>query len=169
VLNFQTAISEEVSQGEMAMKEISHDSSPTTLPSSQTHDIPISEDTVSQPSTPPYSHFTKNQKSLTVFLIAFAATFSPLSSFIFFPAIDALSISLHVSVENVNLTITSYMIVAGIAPAVIGDMADMTGRRPVYLLSMGIYCVANMGLALQSSWVALFILRMMQSAGGAGT
>lgn len=60
------------------------------------------------------------------------------------------------------------MIVAGIAPAVIGDMADMTGRRTVYLLTMGIYCMANVGLALQSSWTALFVLRMLQSAGGAG-
>lgn len=55
------------------------------------------------------------------------------------------------------------MIVAGIAPAVIGDMADMTGRRAVYLVTMGIYCVANVGLAVQSSWTALFLLRMLQS------
>ena len=116
----------------------------------------------------PYSHFTKNQKRLIVFLVAFAATFSPLSSFIFFPAISALSESLHVSIEKINLTVTSYMIVAGIAPAVIGDMADFTGRRIVYLLTMGIYCAANIGLAVQKSWLALFLLRMVQSAGSAG-
>ncbi len=61
------------------------------------------------------------------------------------------------------------MIVAGIAPAVMGDMADMTGRRTVYLLTMGIYCMANVGLALQNTWTALFVLRMLQSAGGAGS
>lgn len=117
---------------------------------------------------PPYSHFTKAQKRLIVFIITFAATFSPLSSFIFFPVINALSQSLHVSVEKINLTITSYMIVSGIAPAVMGDIADMTGRRIVYLLTFGIYLVANVGLAVQRSWTALFLLRMLQSAGGAG-
>ncbi|KAI8939501.1 hypothetical protein NX059_003272 [Plenodomus lindquistii] len=61
------------------------------------------------------------------------------------------------------------MIVAGIAPALIGDMADVTGRRVVYLLTMGIYCVANVGIAVQSSWAALFVLRMVQSAGSAAT
>ena len=122
----------------------------------------------SEPATSPYSTFTKTQKRLIVFLIAFAATFSPLSSFIFFPAINALSRSLDVSIERINTTVTSYLIVAGIAPAVIGDMADMTGRRIVYLITMGIYCVANVGLALQDSWTALFILRMLQSAGSAG-
>ncbi|KAF2108601.1 major facilitator superfamily domain-containing protein [Lophiotrema nucula] len=118
---------------------------------------------------PPYSTFTTSQKRLIVALITFAATFSPLSSFIFFPAIDALSTSLKVSVAKINLTITSYMIVAGIAPAIVGDMADMTGRRSVYLLAMTIYCAANIGLAVQSTWTALFILRMLQGAGGAAT
>ena len=164
-----TITPDEASQDKIALKEISHPSSPTTPPPSpQKKEISVLGDVTSQLSPPPYSHFTQMQKRLTIFLITFAATFSPLSSFIFFPAINALSASLHVSVEKVNLTITSYMIVAGIAPAVIGDMADMTGRRIVYLLTMGIYCVANVGLAVQSSWTALFILRMLQSAGGAG-
>ena len=163
-----TTTSKEASKDEMTVKEMSHPLSPTTPPPPRKQESSIPKDTVSQPPPPPYSHFTKMQKRLIVFLITFAATFSPMSSFIFFPAIKALSASLHVSVEKLNLTITSYMIVAGIAPAVIGDMADMTGRRIVYLLTIGIYCVANVGLAVQTSWTALFMLRMLQSAGGAG-
>ncbi|KAJ5714851.1 Major facilitator superfamily domain general substrate transporter [Penicillium malachiteum] len=95
--------------------------------------------------------------------------FSPSSSFIFFPAIQALSEALGVSLERINLTITSYMVVAGIVPAIVGDMADITGRRNIYLLTLFIYVVANIGLGAQSSWVALFLLRMLQSAGGAAT
>lgn len=125
--------------------------------------------TNSQSPSTPYSKFSKFEKRLIVALITFAATFSPLSSFIFFPAIEALSSSLNVSVGKINLTVTSYMIMAGIAPAIIGDMADMTGRRIVYLLTISIYCLSNIGLALQSNWTALFILRMVQSAGGAGS
>lgn len=59
------------------------------------------------------------------------------------------------------------MVVAGIAPAILGDLADTIGRRAVYLLIISIYCLANIGLALQSNWTALFILRMVQSAGSA--
>jgi MFS family permease len=73
-------------------------------------------------------------------LISIAATFSPLSSFIFFPATNGLSQSLHVSVGRINLTITSYMIVAGLAPSILGDLADNIGRRIVYLLMMSILC-----------------------------
>lgn len=117
----------------------------------------------SHPQEQAYSVFAKSEKNIAVFLVTFAATFSPLSSSVFFPAINALSVSLKVSVEKINLTATSYMIVAGLAPAIVGDMADMTGRRNVYLLTMFIHTVANIGLAVQSSWIALFLLRMVQS------
>ncbi|KAF6816896.1 hypothetical protein CMUS01_12199, partial [Colletotrichum musicola] len=59
-----------------------------------------------------YSALTKRQKMVVLCLASFAATFSPLSSFIFFPAISDLSRALDVSVGRINLTITSYMIVA---------------------------------------------------------
>lgn len=116
-----------------------------------------------------YSAFPPNQTKLIIALASFAGTFSPLSSFIFFPAIDDLARSLDVSVGKINLTITSYMVVAGIVPAILGDLADTIGRRMVYLSMMTVYCTANVGLALQNSWPALFMLRMLQSAGSAGT
>ncbi|KAJ5663475.1 MFS general substrate transporter [Penicillium longicatenatum] len=131
--------------------------------------LPSQRDAVAQHQLQAYSVFSKKEKYVAVLFITITAMFSPLSSFIFFPAINALSESLKVSVEKINLTITSYMIVAGLAPAIVGDMADITGRRNVYLLTLFIYVVANIGLAVQNSWIALFLLRMMQSAGGAAT
>lgn len=139
------------------------DSSP---PASNPSDL--AKENVPSASPEPYSVFTKKEKYTAVVLITFTAIFSPLSSFVFFPAINALSEALNVSVEKINLTVTSYMIVAGVAPAFVGDMADMTGRRNVYILTLFIYVVANVGLALQDTWIALFLLRMVQSAGGAG-
>jgi MFS family permease len=125
--------------------------------------------TTSVAAPPAYSAFPRNQIILILCLASFAATFSPLSSFIFFPAIDDLAQALDVSVARVNLTITSYMIVAGLAPAILGDLADNIGRRMVYLFMMAVYCIANIGLALQKNWTALFLLRMLQSTGSAGT
>ncbi len=49
-----------------------------------------------------------------------------------------------------------------------GDMADVTGRRAVYLITLSIYCIANIGITVQNAWAALFVLRMIQSAGSAG-
>ncbi|KAK3343657.1 hypothetical protein B0T25DRAFT_521766 [Lasiosphaeria hispida] len=41
---------------------------------------------------------------------------------------------LGVSVALINLTITAYLVVANVAPAFMGDLADQGGRRPAYLL-----------------------------------
>ncbi|CAG2010152.1 unnamed protein product [Fusarium graminearum] len=118
---------------------------------------------------PPYTTFGRKQSILILCLASFDASFSPLSSFIFFPAIDDISEGLNVSVLRVNLSIASYMIVAGLAPAILGDLTDKVGRRIVYIFMMTIYCTANIGLALQSNWSALFVLRMAQSVGSAAT
>lgn len=49
------------------------------------------------------------------------------------------------------------------------DLGDMLGRRPAYLLGFIIYICANIGLALQNNYAALFILRCVQSTGSSGT
>ena len=53
--------------------------------------------------------------------------------------------------EKINLTVISYMIVSGIAPALMGKIADMTRRRLVYLLMFTVDLAANIGLAVQIS------------------
>ena len=45
----------------------------------------------------------------------------------------------------------------------------MTGRRPAYIIGFIIYIGANIGLALQNSYAALFILRCLRSTGSSGT
>ncbi|KAL2024347.1 hypothetical protein VTK56DRAFT_8829 [Thermocarpiscus australiensis] len=95
--------------------------------------------------------------------------FSTLSSYIYFPALAPMATELGVSVSLINLTVTSYLIVAGIAPAFMGDLADQGGRRPAYILMFILFVASNVGLALQKSYPALFVLRMVQSAGASGS
>jgi len=116
-----------------------------------------------------YSAFSKWQKRWIVFIAAFAAWFSTLTSFVFFPAITSLAHGLDTSIQNINLTVTSYLVVAGIAPAVTATLADIVGRRPAFLASFIVFVAANVGLALQNSFPALFVLRMLQATGISGT
>ena len=122
-----------------------------------------------QEETAPFSVFKLAEKRSIARLASFSAIFSTISSFLYFPAVTALSKSLHVSIGAINLTITSYFIVAGIASSIMGDMADQSGRRPVSLLAFTVYLGANLGLAVQDSYTALQILRCVQSAGASGT
>lgn len=79
-----------------------------------------------------------------------------------------MAVDFGVSITLINLTITSYMIIAGVAPAFMGDLADQSGRRPVYLLMFLLMTVSNIGIALQKSFAALLVLRMIQSFGSSG-
>ncbi|KAF8539486.1 major facilitator superfamily domain-containing protein [Trichophaea hybrida] len=115
-----------------------------------------------------YSAFTPTQKQWIVLLVGIASFFSPLSANIYFPALSSLSNQLNVSAELINLTITSYMIFQALAPTLFGELADSLGRRPVYILLFAIYICANIGLALQRSYPALIVLRMLQSTGSSG-
>ncbi|KAF8247689.1 MFS general substrate transporter [Wilcoxina mikolae CBS 423.85] len=115
-----------------------------------------------------YSVFTLTQKRWIVLLVGIASFFSPLSANIYFPALSSLSNQLHVSTELINLTITSYMVFQALAPTIFGELADSLGRRPVYILLFVIYICANIGLALQRSYAALIVLRMLQSTGSSG-
>lgn len=119
--------------------------------------------------TPVHSAFSRKQKRFIIFMVAFAGFFSPLSANIYFPALNTISRDLRVSNELVNLTLTSYMIFQGLAPTLFGDLADMAGRRPAYIIGFIVYVAACIGIALQNSYAALFVLRCLQSTGSSGT
>ncbi|KAL8958541.1 MAG: hypothetical protein Q9193_004421 [Seirophora villosa] len=117
----------------------------------------------------PYSVFSQSTRRWTVLLVALAGFFSPLSANIYFPALNYLAHDLNVSLKLINLTITAYLIFQGIVPFIVGDAADKMGRRPVYIVAFVVYLGANIGLALQNSYPALLVLRVLQSSGSSET
>jgi multidrug resistance protein len=116
-----------------------------------------------------YTIFSHRVKVFIIVMSSISSLFSPVSSLIYLPALDVLADFYHVSVGRINLSVTTYMILQGLAPMFFGDMADQTGRRPVYILTLSIFFIANIALALQSNYAALLILRALQSTGSSGT
>ena len=110
-----------------------------------------------------YSVFTTAEKWCIIAMVSNAAWFSTLSSFIYYPAIHELSQVFSVSVNKINLTVTSYMAVATIAPTLVGDAADVLGRRPVYMITLSLYIGANMAIVLADRYSALVGLRILQA------
>ncbi|KAK8075701.1 hypothetical protein PG997_010364 [Apiospora hydei] len=114
----------------------------------------------------PYSVLSASERRLLTLTVGVSMLFSPLSANIYFPALGALQTELETSAQNINLTITAYLVFQAVAPALLGDLV---GRRPVFLLMFAVYAAANVGLALQSDFVALLLLRMLQSLGCSAT
>lgn len=57
-----------------------------------------------------YSVFTQGEKRIIVLSAGICSCFSPISSQIYFPSLDAIATDLRVSYTLVNLTVTSYLV-----------------------------------------------------------
>ncbi|CAM1507658.1 Fc.00g072990.m01.CDS01 [Cosmosporella sp. VM-42] len=101
---------------------------------------------------PVHSVFPPSVRMFIVLLTVFATFFSPFSSF-------------PLSPQSRKIII----VLLAIAPLFFDDLSDQIGRRPVYMLTFAIYLGANIGLALQNNYVALMVLRAMQSTGSSAT
>ncbi|GLI77574.1 hypothetical protein PoHVEF18_005865 [Penicillium ochrochloron] len=118
---------------------------------------------------PPFTIFDKRQKWLIVFIVSFAATFSGFASNIYFPALPTIADGLNVSLELVNLTVTSYLIFQDIAPSFWGPVSDVKGRRIAYACTFVVFLGACIGLAETKNYATLIVLRCLQSTGSAST
>ncbi|KAH6642714.1 major facilitator superfamily domain-containing protein [Boeremia exigua] len=118
-----------------------------------------------------YSIYTNKEKWLIVAMVALAGFYSPLPANIYFPAIPTIAKAFHKSVDDVNQTVTVYLVFQGISPMLWGPISDRYGRRLVFLGCLSILVAASIGLALcptDQFWLLLF-LRCFQSGGSAST
>ncbi|KAI4921404.1 hypothetical protein J4E85_008749 [Alternaria conjuncta] len=126
----------------------------------------LQDDLERQASEPPYSVFSKGMKTWIIFLVSISALISPFGASMFLPALNVLSDVLDITPTQVNISITTYMIAQAIAPAFLGTLSDNSGRRLTFIICFIIYSIGNIGLALQTNYIALLILRMVQAVGG---
>lgn len=119
-----------------------------------------------------------------VFLVSLAASFSPLSSNIYFPALDLIADDLQTSNATFALSVSIYMydmlspmmseltdsrVAQGLAPSFWGPLADNIGRRQVLIYTLLLYLAANLGLALTSNFPLLMVFRFLQATGSSST
>lgn len=126
-------------------------------------DITLSQ---SKTSSVPYTTFTRNEKRLLTLHLGLTTITSPLTATIYFPLLPLLRTHFHTSAQSINLTLTIYIIFQALSPAIFGPLSDSLGRRPVYLLTLSLYVIGNLGLAVNKhSYSALVALRALQSLG----
>ena len=114
----------------------------------------------------PYTVFTSKQRRLLTPILVLTMLASPMTATIYLPLLPLLAAHFDVSDQAVNLTITVYVIFQALSPAVFATLSDTIGRRPIYLITFGLYTAASLGLALnKSSYPILLVLRALQSIG----
>lgn len=121
------------------------------------------------PSGPPqYTAFGLGRQRLILGIVTAAGFFGPLAAGIYLPALPTLQDAFNASATAINATVSVFMGVLAVAPLFWGSQADYGGRKPLYMVSLMIYIVANILLAaVPANLAALFILRIVQGFGAA--
>lgn len=114
----------------------------------------------------PYTTFTRRQKRLLTVILTLTMLASPLTATIYLPLLTLLSTQYRVSIQDINLTITLYIVFQAISPLFFATASDYFGRRSILLMTYALYTAASLGLALnEHSYAGLLILRALQSLG----
>lgn len=111
-------------------------------------------------------------------LSRYAAVLAPFSSSSFLPSIPAIVEELDTTATILNITVAIFIVVIGITPLVWSNYAGVCmsshklrkplpnhstdGRKPIYLISLPIFTLGSLGVALSPSLTALIITRIIQ-------
>ena len=108
-----------------------------------------------------------NTFSLTL-LLASLTGLGPMSTDMYVPSLPDIGHALHAPIEQVQLTISSYLVGFAIGQIIYGPISDRFGRKPVLLVALALYAVASVICAATQSIEALIAARAAQALGGAG-
>ncbi|KAL4952227.1 major facilitator superfamily domain-containing protein [Aspergillus filifer] len=112
------------------------------------------------------SSFSQRRKTFIVLIVGIATITCPLTATVYFPLLPTLQEQYDASSQAVNMALTMYIIFQALSPALFGPLSDAAGRRPIYLLTLAIYALANLGMALNKhNYGVLLMLRSFQSLG----
>jgi MFS transporter, DHA1 family, multidrug resistance protein len=101
-------------------------------------------------------------------LLALLTGIGPLSTDMYVPSLPAIGTALHASTEQVQLTISSYLIGFATGQIVYGPVSDRFGRKPVMMVALVLYAIGSVVCATTQSIEMLAALRFVQALGGAG-
>jgi MFS transporter, DHA1 family, multidrug resistance protein len=104
---------------------------------------------------------------LTVALAGLSA-FGPLTTDMYLPSLPDVERQLQASAEQVQLTISAYLVGFAIGQVFYGPLADRHGRKPVLLAAITLYCAASLICALSTSIEIMLAARALQGLGVAG-
>lgn len=83
------------------------------------------------------------------------------------PAIPRMADALGMSAGQGQLTVSVYILTFAVAQLVYGPLSDRFGRRPVILVTMGVYVAGSVVAGLAASFEMLMVGRFLQGLGAA--
>lgn len=111
--------------------------------------------------------WSKWRKWTNVFLVASQATLSPICSTLV--TVDAVAINQEFHVTNPAISalpVALFIVGLGLGPLYLAPLSEMHGRRIVYIVSFGLFCLFNIGGALVRDQAGFIVLRFLAGLAG---
>ena len=111
---------------------------------------------------------TKQSAISTILLITLAllSAAAPLATDLYLPAFPQMTVDLATSTTGVQLSLTTFLIGAGIGQVIFGPLSDRIGRRKPLIVGSILYVVVGVGAAMAPTIGILVALRLLQGLFG---
>ena len=109
---------------------------------------------------------TRRQHFVIILILGTLTTISPFSIDMYLPGFPAIAKSLNTTIDQVQLSLTAYLVGISLGQLLYGPLLDRYGRKlPIYV-GLVIYLLASLGCALTTSIETLIVMRFLQAIGG---
>ncbi len=105
--------------------------------------------------------------TLLITLLGALAGLTPLAIDMYLPAIPTLSEAFSAPVEQVQMSVSIYLLGFSLGQLFYGPVTDSIGRIPVLVFGMGLFTLGSLGCALSQDLDQLLWFRALQAVGGA--
>ncbi|WP_035361111.1 multidrug effflux MFS transporter [Dyadobacter alkalitolerans] len=109
---------------------------------------------------------SRKQYFFIILILGFLATVSPFSIDMYLPGFPRIASDLGTTIDQVQLSLTSYLIGICLGQILYGPLLDRFGRKKPLYAGLALYVVASFGCALTSSVDSLIVMRFFQAMGG---
>ncbi|KAG1869014.1 vacuolar DHA amino acid exporter [Suillus subalutaceus] len=141
-------------------KSLPHNShvkpSPDTKDTIDIEHVPVNDDP---------RQWSRARKTVTLCIVSLASMVSALASNVQNPSNLLIQEDLHATSNQISWTLAAFMLIQGNFPLIWSAVAEITGRKVVYLLSSALFVVGSAVLALSKTIEVMIGMRALQAAG----
>jgi MFS transporter, DHA1 family, multidrug resistance protein len=109
---------------------------------------------------------TRKQHVVTILILGSLSTVSPFSIDMYLPGFPAIADELGTTIDQVQFSLTAYLIGIATGQLLYGPLLDRFGRRPPLYAGLIAYLVASVGCAFSTTIETLILMRFLQALGG---
>lgn len=103
---------------------------------------------------------------ILILILGALATISPFSIDMYLPGFPAIAKDLNTTIDQVQLSLTAYLIGIAIGQLLYGPLLDRFGRKNPLYIGLAIYVLASIACAFTDSISGLILMRFVQALGG---